>query len=105
MATTSEETLPPIPPPEPHQLIPTAMQHKLNADKIETRIKNERYLRSHPEISHILSYFLSQVLATQPTDIGSFAASFFSDRNLKSNVEQHRLETLEYDRNFGDNEL
>ncbi|KAM4579954.1 RIIa domain-containing protein 1 [Odontesthes bonariensis] len=53
-------------------------QEKLRHFKIKTRIDNERYLRSHPEVEEMISHFLRDVLLKRPTDIREFAADHFT---------------------------
>ncbi|XP_072250368.1 RIIa domain-containing protein 1 [Leuresthes tenuis] len=56
-------------------------QQKLRQFKIKTRIDNERYLRSHPEVEEMISDFLRDVLLKRPTDIREFAADHFTNLN------------------------
>ncbi|TTD18129.1 RIIa domain-containing protein 1 [Bagarius yarrelli] len=49
-------------------------QDKLRQFKIKTRLANELYLRSHPEVEIMLSEFLRDVFVQRPTDIQKFAA-------------------------------
>ncbi|KAK1149794.1 RIIa domain-containing protein 1 [Acipenser oxyrinchus oxyrinchus] len=49
-------------------------QEKLKQFKINTRIANEKYLRSHPEVEMVLGEFLREVLLKRPGDIREFAA-------------------------------
>uniref|UniRef100_A0A3Q0RWG9 RIIa domain-containing protein n=1 Tax=Amphilophus citrinellus TaxID=61819 RepID=A0A3Q0RWG9_AMPCI len=49
-------------------------QEKLRQFKIKTRIDNEKYLRSHPEVELLIGDFLRDVLLKRPTDIHEFAA-------------------------------
>ncbi|XP_074538726.1 RIIa domain-containing protein 1 [Halichoeres trimaculatus] len=58
-------------------------QEKLREFKIKTRIDNERYLRSHPEVEVLISNFLRDVLLERPVDIHEFAADYFTDPNLQ----------------------
>ncbi|KAI9224660.1 hypothetical protein BC828DRAFT_372928 [Blastocladiella britannica] len=50
------------------------------------QIGNEKYLRAHPEVSQLTSYFLKRVLLENPKDISSFASKLFSDAALKEKV-------------------
>ncbi|MBN3317667.1 OTOAN protein, partial [Atractosteus spatula] len=50
-------------------------QAKLRKFKIKTRIENEKYLRSHPEVDLLLSGFLREVFLKRPEDIREFAAA------------------------------
>uniref|UniRef100_A0A3B4A0H8 RIIa domain-containing protein n=1 Tax=Periophthalmus magnuspinnatus TaxID=409849 RepID=A0A3B4A0H8_9GOBI len=49
-------------------------QEKLNQFKIKTRIDNENYLRSHPEIELLVGDFIRNVLLQRPVDVRDFAA-------------------------------
>ncbi|CAG11885.1 unnamed protein product [Tetraodon nigroviridis] len=79
-------------------VLTSEQQDKLRQFKIKTRIDNERYLRSHPEVEIMISDFLRDVLLKRPTDIRRFAADHFgrtvpdvpdvvTDSNLEANGE------------------
>ncbi|XP_078109048.1 RIIa domain-containing protein 1 [Sander vitreus] len=57
-------------------------QEKLQQFKIKTRIDNEHYLRSHPEVEVLIGDFLRDVLLKMPADIREFAADYFTNPNL-----------------------
>ncbi|XP_071385305.1 RIIa domain-containing protein 1 [Centroberyx affinis] len=57
-------------------------QEKLRQFKIKTRIDNEKYLRSHPEVEILISDFLSDVILKRPADVREFAADHFTNPNL-----------------------
>ncbi|XP_076010040.1 RIIa domain-containing protein 1 [Genypterus blacodes] len=57
-------------------------QEKLRQYKTKTRIDNEEYLRSHPEVEHLIGDFLREVLLKKPADIHDFAANHFSNPDL-----------------------
>ncbi|XP_034030688.1 RIIa domain-containing protein 1 [Thalassophryne amazonica] len=57
-------------------------QEKLRLFKIQTRVDNEKYLRSHPEVELLIGDFLRDVLLKRPVDIQEFAASHFTNPNL-----------------------
>ncbi|XP_072317145.1 RIIa domain-containing protein 1-like isoform X1 [Eucyclogobius newberryi] len=61
-------------------------QEKLKQFKSQTRINNENYLRSHPELDILIGDFLRAVLLQRPVDVRDFAAEFFTDPNLQSNT-------------------
>ncbi|XP_060937510.1 RIIa domain-containing protein 1 [Limanda limanda] len=61
-------------------------QEKLRQFKIKTRIENEKYLRSHPEVEVLVAEFLRNVFLKRPADIREFAADHFNNPNLCSNV-------------------
>eukprot|EP00050_Salpingoeca_kvevrii_P022014 m.119829 g.119829 ORF g.119829 m.119829 type:complete len:97 (-) comp9565_c0_seq1:1893-2183(-) len=56
------------------ELLSEEQAKKLTELKIATRIENERYLRSHPEIALMLREFSKAVLTHKPEDIPAFAA-------------------------------
>ncbi|XP_056142518.1 RIIa domain-containing protein 1 [Lampris incognitus] len=68
------------------QLDPGALsaeqREKLRQFKIKTRIENEKYLRSHPEVEVLLSEFLRDVCLKRPADIREFAAGHFTNPDL-----------------------
>lgn len=49
---------------------------------------NRRYLREHPELRSITTWFISEVICIQPPDILQFAASFFRSRVMQDYVAQ-----------------
>ncbi|XP_031709336.1 RIIa domain-containing protein 1 [Anarrhichthys ocellatus] len=57
-------------------------QEKLRRFKIRTRVDNETYLRSHPEVEVLIGDFLRDVILKRPADIREFAAHHFSNPNL-----------------------
>ncbi|XP_041799144.1 RIIa domain-containing protein 1 [Chelmon rostratus] len=57
-------------------------QEKLRQFKIQTRIDNEKYLRSHPEVKVLIGDFMRDVLLKRPDDIQEFAADYFTKTNL-----------------------
>ncbi|XP_063735491.1 RIIa domain-containing protein 1 [Eleginops maclovinus] len=57
-------------------------QEKLRQFKIKTRINNEKYLRSHPEVEVLIGDFLRDVLLKRPVDIRDFAADHFNKPDL-----------------------
>uniref|UniRef100_A0A8D3DWT3 RIIa domain-containing protein 1 n=1 Tax=Scophthalmus maximus TaxID=52904 RepID=A0A8D3DWT3_SCOMX len=56
-------------------------QEKLRRFKIKTRIDNEKYLRSHPEVEVLIGDFLRNMLLKRPTDIREFAAGENAHKN------------------------
>ncbi|XP_060906622.1 RIIa domain-containing protein 1 [Labrus mixtus] len=72
-------------------VLSTEQQEKLRAFKVKTRIDNESYLRSHPEVEVLIGNFLRDVLLKRPSDIREFAADHFTNPDLQvvtgSNVE------------------
>ncbi|KNE57359.1 hypothetical protein AMAG_03079 [Allomyces macrogynus ATCC 38327] len=54
--------------------------------KNDLRIQNEQYLREHPEIKDVTSYFLKRCLLENPRDVTAFAAALFADPALKDKI-------------------
>ncbi|XP_018536046.1 RIIa domain-containing protein 1 [Lates calcarifer] len=61
-------------------------QETLRQFKIKTRIDNEKYLRSHPEVEVLIGDFLRDVLLKRPADIREFAADHFTNPNLHATI-------------------
>nr|XP_047140693.1 cyclic GMP-AMP synthase isoform X3 [Hydra vulgaris] len=58
-------------------------QKKLDSFKIKTRISNENYLRSHPEIDCLLTNFISEICKQKPNNVREYAAgSSFEKLNI-----------------------
>ena len=54
---------------------------------MELRIKNEKYLRAHPELSGLINYFIFKVLDEKPEEnILEFAGKFFDRAELRDVV-------------------
>ncbi|XP_048117582.1 RIIa domain-containing protein 1-like [Alosa alosa] len=62
-------------------------QEKLRQFKIQTRIANEKFLRTHPEVEVLLSHFLRDVFLKRPVDIREFAAEHFTDPDLSQKIQ------------------
>ncbi|XP_063002140.1 RIIa domain-containing protein 1 [Elgaria multicarinata webbii] len=70
-------------------------QHdKLMQFKINARIANEKYLRSHKELELLLSGFLKEVLMRRPENIREFAAGYFTNPELPKKIQQQMMEKL-----------
>nr|XP_043889412.1 RIIa domain-containing protein 1 [Solea senegalensis] len=61
-------------------------QQTLRHFKIKTRIANESYLMSHPEVDVMVGDFVRKVLLQRPTDIREFAADYFTNPNLHTSL-------------------
>ncbi|KNC96274.1 uncharacterized protein SPPG_08426 [Spizellomyces punctatus DAOM BR117] len=101
MGTASGSTSAPTARPLSAHVIDAAMQEKLNHDKIQLRIENEHYIRKHPEIKHILDYFMTEVLTHQPSNVQEFAAAVLSDPDLRAKVEKHKIQAQQFDETLG----
>eukprot|EP01135_Chromosphaera_perkinsii_P002712 Nk52_evm80s226 gene=Nk52_evmTU80s226 len=62
--------------------------------KIQLQIDNEKYLRRHPEIKHMLGHFIRVILEVKPEDVKEYASKHFRDERLRQTVEeeQQRIE-------------
>nr|XP_020653903.1 RIIa domain-containing protein 1 [Pogona vitticeps] len=67
---------------------------KLLQFKINTKIANEKYLRSHKEVELLLSGFLREVLLQRPENIREFAADYFTNPELPRKIQQEMMENL-----------
>ncbi|CAI9565075.1 unnamed protein product, partial [Staurois parvus] len=63
-------------------------ESRLRAWRIQTRIGNESYLRSHQEVRLLLSAFIREVLLHRPENIREFAADYFTDPTLPATVRE-----------------
>ncbi|XP_073493285.1 RIIa domain-containing protein 1 [Phyllobates terribilis] len=61
-------------------------QEQLRDWKIQTRIINEQYLRSRPELQLLLSGFIREVLLKRPENIREFAADYFTDPTRRAKL-------------------
>ncbi|XP_025308763.1 RIIa domain-containing protein 1 isoform X3 [Canis lupus baileyi] len=59
--------------PDPGALSP-AQQEQLRDFKIQTRIANEKYLRTHKEVDLLISGFFREMFLKRPDNIQEFAA-------------------------------
>ncbi|XP_058016666.1 RIIa domain-containing protein 1 [Ahaetulla prasina] len=69
-------------------------QMQLMTYKINTKINNEKYLRTHTEIEVLLSGFLRDVLMKRPENIREFAADYFTNPELPRKIQQQMMEKL-----------
>ncbi|XP_062820801.1 RIIa domain-containing protein 1 [Anolis carolinensis] len=60
--------------------------------KINTKIENERYLRSHKEVGLMLSGFIREVLLQRPENIREFAADYFTNPDLPAKIEKEMMD-------------
>ncbi|TPP63118.1 RIIa domain-containing protein 1 [Fasciola gigantica] len=67
-------------------------QWHTNILKTRTRINNERYLRNHPEINHMISAFLRDLLLKQPKDPRQHFTDFFTHPDLITRIEEVKEE-------------
>ncbi|XP_036200841.1 RIIa domain-containing protein 1 [Myotis myotis] len=71
--------------PDPGALSPEQLE-KLRDYKIQTRIANEKYLRSHEEVELLLRGFYREMFLKRPENIREFAADYFTDPRLPNKI-------------------
>ncbi|XP_053447547.1 RIIa domain-containing protein 1 [Nycticebus coucang] len=81
MATPPSELLEP----DPGTLSPAQLE-QLRDFKIQTRIANEKYLRTHKEVELLISGFFREMFLKRPDNIPEFAADYFTDPRLPSKI-------------------
>uniref|UniRef100_A0A8C6E0J1 Regulatory subunit of type II PKA R-subunit domain containing 1 n=1 Tax=Moschus moschiferus TaxID=68415 RepID=A0A8C6E0J1_MOSMO len=69
----------------PETLSPEQLE-KLRGFKIQTRIANEKYLRTHKEVELLISGFFREMFLKRPDDIQEFAADYFTDPRLPNKI-------------------
>nr|XP_020462911.1 RIIa domain-containing protein 1 [Monopterus albus] len=67
-------------------VLSSEQQEKLRQFKIKTRIDNENYLRSHPEVKLLMGDFMRKVLLKRPANLHEFAADHFTNPNLHATI-------------------
>ncbi|XP_021516996.1 RIIa domain-containing protein 1 [Meriones unguiculatus] len=71
--------------PEPGTLSQEQLK-QLRDFKIQTRIENEKYLRTHKEVSLLISGFFREMFLKRPDNILEFAAHYFTDPRLPNRI-------------------
>lgn len=71
--------------PDPGTLSPEQLE-QLRDFKIQTRIANEKYLRTHKEVALLVSGFFREMFLKRPDDILEFAAYHFTDPRLPNKI-------------------
>uniref|UniRef100_A0A287D8H6 Regulatory subunit of type II PKA R-subunit domain containing 1 n=2 Tax=Ictidomys tridecemlineatus TaxID=43179 RepID=A0A287D8H6_ICTTR len=59
---------------------------------IQTRIANERYLRTHKEVELLLGGFFREMFLKRPDNILEFAADYFTDPGLPNKIHMQLIE-------------
>ncbi|XP_004618192.1 RIIa domain-containing protein 1 [Sorex araneus] len=59
---------------------------ELRLFKIQTRIANEKYLRTHREVELLISGFFREILLQRPDNILDFATEYFVDPALPNKI-------------------
>ncbi|XP_076788972.1 RIIa domain-containing protein 1 [Arvicanthis niloticus] len=70
---------------DPGTLSPEQLE-QLRDFKIQTRIANEKYLRTHKEVSLLISGFFREMFLRRPDNILEFAAHYFTDPRLPNRI-------------------
>ncbi|XP_005414613.1 PREDICTED: RIIa domain-containing protein 1 isoform X1 [Chinchilla lanigera] len=70
---------------DPGLLSPEKLEQLRNF-KIQTRIANEKYLRTHKEVELLLSGFFREMFLKRPDDVLEFAADYFTDPRLPNKI-------------------
>ncbi|XP_069624402.1 RIIa domain-containing protein 1 [Ranitomeya imitator] len=73
-----------------HGALNCEQQQRCRDMKIQTRIINEEYLRSHPDVQLLLSGFIQDVLEKRPENIREFAADYFTDPKRRAKLPEKR---------------
>ncbi|XP_007460355.1 PREDICTED: RIIa domain-containing protein 1 [Lipotes vexillifer] len=69
----------------PEALSPEQLE-KLRGFKIQTRITNEKYLRTHKEVELLISGFFREMFLERPDNVQEFAADYFTDPRLPNKI-------------------
>ncbi|XP_069335339.1 RIIa domain-containing protein 1 [Eulemur rufifrons] len=63
-----------------------ALLAQLRDFKVQSRIANEKYLRTHKEVELLISSFFREMLLKRPENILEFAADYFTDPRLPRKI-------------------
>jgi hypothetical protein len=66
-----------------------ANRKEFEKKKLDIRVSNEEYLRSHPELNSMLKMFMEDVLNEYPENILEYAGEYFDKENLKEIVQEY----------------
>ncbi|CEM20089.1 unnamed protein product [Vitrella brassicaformis CCMP3155] len=89
--------------PEPQGVSPSGapttltrpQQEQLDKDKVRMHMQNERYLRAHPELKHLIGTFVQQTLEYKPDNLLEFAGRFFTRSDLYAMVKVKSKELIQ----------
>ncbi|XP_056401887.1 RIIa domain-containing protein 1 isoform X2 [Hyla sarda] len=70
-------------------------ERRLRDYKIQSRLSNEEYLRSHQEVKLLISAFIREVLLKRPENIREFAADYFTDPKLRDKIQEKMKDNAE----------
>ena len=71
-----------------------AQKNEIEKKKLELRMKNERYLREHPELNYIIELFVSKILDDKPDNILEYGGTFFDSAGLREQVEKYTKQEI-----------
>ena len=66
-----------------YNILSKQQQEKLHQQKVQMRLNNEKYLRAHPELKALVSFFMRTLLEEKPEKPELFAAEFFTRPDVK----------------------
>lgn len=69
---------------EPNGVFTEQEKKNLSEHVLQCRVENEKYLRSHPEITMVLNEILRQLLARRPNEPVAFVEDFLASNDLKA---------------------
>mmetsp|Transcript_25860 Transcript_25860/g.51604 ORF Transcript_25860/g.51604 Transcript_25860/m.51604 type:complete len:82 (-) Transcript_25860:12-257(-) len=72
-------------------------QDALNRTKMAMRINNEKYIREHTELKHLISIFMAKLLKDKPEDTVAYAVQYFTQPDLKEMIEKEILSPATFD--------
>ncbi|XP_032948800.1 RIIa domain-containing protein 1 [Rhinolophus ferrumequinum] len=75
---------------DPGALSPAQLEQLRNF-KIQTRIANEKYLRTHKEVDLLISGFFREMFLQRPDNIREFAAEYFTDPRLPNKIHRQLI--------------
>ncbi|XP_006919844.1 RIIa domain-containing protein 1 isoform X2 [Pteropus alecto] len=70
---------------DPGALSPAQLE-QLRDLKIQTRIANEKYLRTHKEVEFLISGFFREMFLQRPDNVREFASDYFTDPTLPKKI-------------------
>ncbi|XP_039697569.1 RIIa domain-containing protein 1 isoform X2 [Pteropus medius] len=70
---------------DPGALSPAQLE-QLRDLKIQTRIANEKYLRTHKEVELLISGFFREMFLERPDNVREFASDYFTDPRLPNKI-------------------
>ncbi|KAF4692895.1 hypothetical protein FOZ60_012398 [Perkinsus olseni] len=70
---------------------------ELQAKQVSMFLSNERYIRAHPELRHLISVFVQRALEDRPEDAVAYAGDFFTRDDLYALVKAEREAALKPD--------